>query len=192
MTRDFAKKPRPSARQSTASKGRGKPAPATSRAPAWVWLLTGTVLGAFIMFLVYLSGVKPQPAPAASGAAPATAGHSQVPKPRFDFYTLLKENEVSVKPPSGPARPPGQQPGDEEYILQVGSFKKMDDADRLRAELILMNLDAQVETVTVRNGQTWHRVLVGPYHSSSNVAKARSVLASNNINPLLLKRKREP
>ena len=31
-----------------------------SSIPGWVWLLTGVVTGAFIMFLVYLSGLSPQ------------------------------------------------------------------------------------------------------------------------------------
>ncbi len=189
MTRDFAKKPRPAPK----NKPRNKPAVATTnRVPAWIWLVTGAVLGAFITFLAYLSGVAPQQLadPAQGQRSPAAKPATEVPKPRFDFYTLLKESEIEVKPPTSPAKAPGSNNSDEEFILQVGSFKKLADADRLRAELILLNLDAQVETVTVRNGQTWHRVLVGPYYSSSTVARARSVLASNDINPLLLKRPR--
>jgi cell division protein FtsN len=203
MTRDFAKKPRngggPKADRNperkparkTARQQEAPPAPRRSQVPAWVWLFTGAVLGAFIMFLVYLSGIAPSSTseiknPVADQTQPQTA----VPKPRFDFYQLLKESEVVVQqtPNTEPKTQPDQQ--QQEYILQVGSFKRSKDADRLRAELILMNLQARVETVTVRNGETWHRVLVGPFQSQSRLAKARSTLVSNDINPLLQKRKK--
>jgi cell division protein FtsN len=192
MTQDFAKKTRAPAKRKPANNKRSTPPPKPkSQVPGWVWLFTGTILGAFIMFLAYLSGITPQPSlqPASQVAQP-TPTKNEVPKPRFDFYQLLKETEVVVK--ETPAHTPKETAALEaqEFILQVGSFKKTADADRLRAELILMNLEAQVETVTVRNGETWHRVLVGPYQSRSKVAKARSTLVSNDINPLLLKRKR--
>jgi len=194
MTQDFAKKARPPAKRKPANNKRSAPKPQPkpkSQVPGWIWLFTGTILGAFIMFLAYLSGIAPQqgPQPAAKAATQKPA-KDVVPKPRFDFYQLLKETEVVVK--ETPSHSPKETTAREaqEFILQVGSFKKSADADRLRAELILMNLEAQVETVTVRNGETWHRVLVGPYQSRSKVAKARSTLVSNDINPLLLKRKR--
>lgn len=183
MTRDFAKKPRTPAKK--------KKAQHQSQVPSWVWLFTGTALGAFVMFLIYLSGVTPKPSPAPIAKKIETAKPKEVmPKPRFDFYQLLKESEVVVK-----ERAPSDTQGKnkrpakiEEYLLQVGSFKKASDADRLRAELILLNLEAQIETVTVRNGETWHRVLVGPYRSHSKMAQARGTLLSNEIQPLLLKR----
>ncbi|MYM63585.1 SPOR domain-containing protein [Pseudomaricurvus sp. HS19] len=197
MTRDYAKKSRSSSgSRSNNKKGTRKSSPKRSQVPAWVWLFTGSVLGAFIMFLAFLSGLTPSstPAPAQPEAPVASKSSPDIPKPRFDFYQLLKETEVVVQEPTpggkGKNSTPEAETVPQEYILQVGSFKKVADADRLRAELILMNLDASVETVTVRNGETWHRVLVGPYTSQSKVANARSTLISNDINPLLLKRNR--
>ena len=106
MTRDFAKKPRPGARPRAASKKAGNRAGdgGHSAAPAWVWLLTGALLGALIVLLAYLSGIAPQPSTENSATEPAADGEAAkvTPKPRFDFYTLLKENEVSVRHPPGP------------------------------------------------------------------------------------------
>ena len=202
MTRDFAKNKRPSAngkRSSSAPKkssarqsrrGAAKPAtPSGRQVPGWVWLLTGAMLGAFVMFLVYLSDLPSTHSARTKEPTTNTANQQTVPKPRFDFYKLLKETEVPIQDTTLPAPSHRDTQPRQEYILQVGSFKASADADRLRAQLILMNLETQVEKVTVRNGQVWHRVLVGPYQSRSKVAKARSVLVSNNINPLLLKRK---
>ena len=187
MTRDFAKKPRPKNRRSGYQ----------SRVPAWVWLFTGSVLGAFIMFLVYLTGISPQPTqfpnlsldensvpePVSSTPTPNNDEY-ETPKPRFDFYTLLKESEVAkVEPPDANIPiPTGPQ-----YDLQVGSFQNPDDADRLRAELILLNLEARIETVTVRNAETWHRVLVGPYSTRTQLARVRGTLAAHDLDSLVLR-----
>jgi len=182
MTRDFAKKPRPPSK--------AKKAPTKSQVPSWVWLFTGTILGAFIMFLTYLSGITPAPQSQPVATKPSKP-KAEIPKPRFDFYQLLKESEVVVKEPNknlDPSKSAAAAQKIEEYILQVGSFKKNTDADRLRVELILLNLDTYIEKVTVRNGETWHRVLVGPYRSHSKMAQARGTLVSNDIKPLLLKR----
>lgn len=209
MTRDFAKKPRrPAANprrsdssrssnsRSTTSRASGarRVAPRQkSQVPGWVWLFTGAVLGAFIMFLAYLSGVAPQqtaPAPVVAEAQPV-ATKPEVPKPRFDFYQLLKESEVEVREPD-PAkiRAAEQLAEQQEFILQVGSFRSETDADRMRAQLILLNLEAQVEKVTVRSGEIWFRVLVGPFSDRSAMERARSTLAANRMNALLLKRKK--
>ncbi len=188
MTRDFAKnKPAPSNKHNR-KKGRGQ----KTSAPAWVWLFTGTALGAFIMFLVYLSSLAPnsenQPL---QNSDTSINKKASTPKPRFDFYQLLKESEVSIDttPSQTTSAGPSKASDTLEYILQVGSFKSSSDADRMRVELILLNLDAQVETVTMRNGETWNRVLVGPFQSRSMMSKARGTLVSNDIVPLLLKRK---
>jgi cell division protein FtsN len=194
MTRDFAKK-----------RSRPQASSSKSQVPAWVWLFTGSVLGAFVMFLVYLAGVPPQPSAIGGGlegvteaiqearpdASATDSTEDEVPQPRFDFYQLLKESEVVVKPepiPEAVARRAEREAESIEYILQVGSFKNSGDADRLRAQLLLLNLDARVETVRVRNAETWHRVLVGPFRNQTSMAKARGTLADNQMNSLLLKR----
>ncbi len=182
MSKDFAKKPKKSA-------PKAKP---KNQVPGWVWLFTGAILGGFIMFLAHLSGISPNTSTGTTGNPVAKVEpkpEKTIPKPRFDFYKLLKESEVPV-PDVDTSTNTTTTPVDQlEYILQVGSFKRSGEADRLRAELILMNLDTQIEKVTVRNGETWHRVLVGPFQSRSKLAQARSTLVSNDINPLLLKRK---
>lgn len=206
MAQDFAKR-----RRAPAKKGGYQ-----SQVPGWVWLFTGSVLGAFVMFLVYLAGIPPQ-AGQLSGkleetVSKVTQPNAQpssedselesadgIPKPRFDFYRLLKDSEVVVE--TAPARPittprPSESTSESnevveanvEYVLQVGSFKNLADADRLRAELILLNLDAGIETVQLRNSETWHRVIVGPYRSKPAVSKARSTLYANNLENILFKR----
>ncbi len=194
MSKDFAKKPRktgPSPRNNATRQKPGQGAtPKQRNIPGWLWLFTGTLLGAFLMFLVRLSNVPIDVDPGTTASASANIKQPKnLPKPEFDFYEILKKNEVVVD--EGPARrdPNSATLEDKEYILQAGSFRNTKDADRLRAQLILLNLEAQVETVKASSGQTWHRVIVGPFLSRSKMAKARSILASNQISPLLLTRK---
>ena len=162
-----------------------------SKVPAWVWLFTGTVLGAFIMFLVRLSETDLSRTPTQPPDKTVESDNKQ--QPRFDFYDLLKEIEVEV-PEIDAAQDVEETKTDTdgvEYILQVASFRGENDADQLRAELILLNLEARVEQAKIRNGETWYRVLVGPFQSRSRLAKARSTLVSNNHEALVLKRTKQ-
>lgn len=110
-------------------------------------------------------------------------------KPRFDFYDLLKETHIPVSQQEKITKPTDKSvETPQEFLLQVASFKSLVDADRLRAELLLLNLDAQTEKAKIRNGETWHRVIVGPFASRSKLAKARSILLANRYEALVLKR----
>ncbi|MFL0810368.1 MAG: SPOR domain-containing protein [Agarilytica sp.] len=174
-------------RQSGASHNR-RPQP-SSQVPAWVWLFTGAVLGAFVMFLLHLSEIKPGSSEQANNKASAPAKEEKQ-KPRFDFYELLKESDIPILKSTDKERTPAQKAAAKhEYILQVASFKAKDDAERLRAELLLLNLEAYTEDAKIRNGETWYRVLVGPFTSTSKMSKARSILLSNRHEALVLKRK---
>lgn len=162
--------------------------------PGWVWLFTGAVLGAFVMFLVHLSDAKDSSQKSAKTTGPEKpAKQNDI---RFDFYDVLKKNNVEVPkthvPQTGAGKSGGTSTGGAsnvtEFLLQVASFKTGPDAERLRAELILLNLPAIVEQAQIRNGETWHRVIVGPYTSKSKLASARSTLISNKHEALVLKR----
>lgn len=103
---------------------------------------------------------------------------------KFDFYDILKQQRVEVSATTQESVPAADAIT---YFLQVGSFRSQNDAESLRAELILQNLDATIERADAAD-TIWYRVIVGPFDSRPRLAKARSLLASNNISPLLLKR----
>jgi len=185
MTRDFAKqrrtpqkKPRQNSNRRTANKK------TQTSIPAWIWLVVGMCLGALLMLLFHSAVMQPRQ-PSAGHAAPP-AGKTRQPQPRFDFYQLLKDQEVIVSETAPEMA--NKPPQDMFYLLQAGSFRNNADADRLRAQLLLLNLSATIETVKAHNGDRWHRVIVGPFKSRSKLAKARSVLAGHQIDSLLLKR----
>lgn len=179
MSKDFAKRNAAPNRRASSPKGK--------QVPAWLWFVVGAIFGAFAMSLVF---TLHKPAPVVEPVKPVEP-QSKTPKPRFDFYKLLQDSEQIVpatetmgeteKSPEDPAN-------DIEYILQVGSFPNRSEADKLRAQLILLNLDAHIESVEIHKGEIWHRVVVGPFGSQEKLASARSSLVANQYTALVLKR----
>jgi cell division protein FtsN len=67
------------------------------------------------------------------------------------------------------------------YFLQSGSFASMDQADRLKAQLALLGLNASVQKVTLNKTTTIHRVRVGPFRDYTTLNEARAVLRQHGI-----------
>jgi len=162
--------------------------------PGWLWLVSGLVIGLFVAFLFQLEpghdNVKRSPAPPKPNAAPAKPAPAQ--QPTYDFYTLLPESEVVVpqnteKPATTPEVEPEAAAADDtvRYYLQAGSFKQQADADKVRAQIILLGLDVHLESAKLNDGQTWHRVQVGPFKSKASLSQAQSTLSGNGFQNLL-------
>jgi cell division protein FtsN len=171
--------------------------------PGWVWLTTGLMIGLFVAFLVHIKdnypGLSLKDDKQAASRTDARTVRKQTPtkspskeKNRFDFYTILPEMEIAVpedEPGIGSSTPakPLTKPGT--YILQAGSFKTLEQADRMKANLALLGIEANIESVTINNKESWHRVRIGPYRNLDDLNRTRSRLKQNNIEALLLKLK---
>ena len=84
--------------------------------------------------------------------------------------TLTDPNyEVPVEMPE-----PIEQ-SDKEYVLQCGSFRKMDQADAMRARIILQGIEAKIKESNGKNGR-WYRVVMGPYDRKRAAEKDRHTL----------------
>ena len=191
MTQDFAKTRRTGRRTKTTRKSsgvaRGRPnIRKKTGTPPWAYGLIGLLLAVLITLLLATLNHQHRGRSAINNASTDAGETPPTPQPRFDFYEILKQQEVEVPDRSGEVA--AGIPRDQLYLLQAGSFRDSGDADELRAQLLLLNLEARVEP-GVSNGDTWHRVIVGPFQSRSKMAKARGILAANNLSPLLLKRK---
>jgi cell division protein FtsN len=181
-------------------KARKKSSPRRSKpVPGWAWLLAGLAIGLSIAYFASMKNrAKQPPAPAVSAAPPAASkpehttadskkGDKKSAKPRFDFYTILPEMEVVVPDARNKAGQsmPIDKPGT--YILQVASFHTYAEADNLKARLALLGVESKIESVTVNNTDTWHRVRVGPYQDLRELNKIRTRLLNNNISAILLR-----
>lgn len=84
-----------------------------------------------------------------------------------------------------PTEPPVAAPAS--YILQVRSYTDPDAADARRAEIILNGLSADV-VKTVEGGETWYRVISGPYTSAEAALIAQQTLQHSGIDSIVVKR----
>lgn len=73
------------------------------------------------------------------------------------------------------------------YILQVRSYTDPDAADARRAEIILNGLSADVVKST-DGGETWYRVISGPYDSAEAAVIAQQTLQHSGIDSIVVKR----
>ncbi len=106
---------------------------------------------------------------------------------QYDFFTVLPEIEVVVPQREIEERARDQVEAEPRgpYLLQVGSFRSANDAEALRAQVTLLGLAAQIQTVTV-NDATWHRVRVGPFDSARDADGARRRLLENGHEAMVL------
>lgn len=143
--------------------------------PGWVWLLLGMAMGVALVVLLVAAGLwRPQPAPelpqpraTAAGSDPDELAELATPAPAarndYDFYTVLPEMEVVIPEAEieqRVLRREEQRPGS--YLLQVGSFRNSEDAEKAKVELAFLGIVAAITPVEI-NGQDWHRVRVGPF-----------------------------
>ena len=120
----------------------------------------------------------------------------QLPKPKFEFYTRLPKANISfqyeLKKPSWPtsthktkvidAKPIAQNLTN--YLIQVASFKKLIDADNLRARLIIQGHIATLSQFQ-NNTNTWYRVEIGPFASLKKAKKEQLNLEKLKYNGLI-------
>lgn len=149
------------------------------------------------MFIFHLNGLKDT-----QGTPPAKQKSSSNNKksvedtvqehaaPLFEFYERLKNEEVEVPeyPSQQEAAKAQQAKQTHHFHLQVASFAHKKDAEKLRVNLILLNMEARIEASKLESGAIRYRVIVGPYVSKSKLAKARQALVSNGYEFLTLKR----
>ena len=172
--------------------------------PGFIWLISGLAIGLFIAFLVYLDK---QPASDISFSDAVkteldrikqhnatTAAEPEPPakqEPKFNFYTILPELEVLI--PEDEIRPPANKKtavsaDSKRYILQAGSFRNRQDAEKLKATVALLGLEASINQVSIEN-EKWHRVRIGPVDNRRELNRSLNLLQRNNINAMAMELK---
>ena len=126
------------------------------------------------------------------GDTTRSSGTSAKPDPdssstRYEFWKTLPSNDVAVN--TNPYEKGTNRTADtKEYLVQAGSFRRQDEADALRAELILAGMPATTSEVRLVGEDRWFRVLVGPYKSPRETRQAMTELRTKKISALLLER----
>jgi len=198
MTRDYRRGAPPSAPKRREPK------------PCFFWFVLGGVLGAFAVGLAWTTQ---NPAGKSHGAAPSHQTQAESAGPSFSFYDILPEMEVAVPedealpPATQPPRPPSVQarrfePTTEEsveppsatsadarggYLVQVASFRRPGEARRLKERLAGMGVQAHIQTVTINNEDTYHRVRTGPLSSRAQIKEIRDRLTREGLDSITIK-----
>ncbi len=146
-------------------------------------------MGLAVALVVYVSGkpaepVTPQPPTAAE--EPKPAGEPEI---SYDFYDMLtrpedvvpdRNRERKADAPASAIQKAGA------WELQVGSFRRAADADRVRAELALLGIESKIQRVSV-DTDTWHRVRVGPITDLDRLNGVRDRLAEAGLDALVIR-----
>ena len=194
MGQDFAKRKqgkstrKAPARKTQAQRRSGE---GQSRGKGLRLYVAGVLTGVFLSFIGYL-GTLPDPAVSATETGAPEQPEVVIQRPRFDFYTNLTQESIDevqdqVEPAADVRKPPTATELPEPYLLQAGSFRQPDDAERRRAQLLLLGLAPVIEEISSSNG-IWFRVYLGPFESRELMVRARGLTTNQNIETLLLKR----
>lgn len=207
MPRDYSQ------RSDRNKNGKHKPAASSGQRPGLpgpVWMVIGLTLGLLIAAYIYIAKpsieipdeldlVQVKETAGARDKAKADAESKSEPslppepESRFAFYEMLPNYEIVVpreqpKTDEKPDEPPPKldQPG--KYVIQAGSFRSYQDADRRKASIALLGIVSRIEKATIgANGDTWYRVMIGPEGDLNKVNGMLGKLKANEIDSLLIR-----
>ena len=199
MTKDYAPRPRAKAARRRAG---GK-----KTVPAWRTFSPGSFVGGVVCCAVAVLALDHAPALAAwltAEPAPAQDADAATPDERpltYEFIHRLPSEVVRTHvepyepPPADAANAEDAENGPPSeahvYLLQAGSFLRSDDAEAMRAELLLEGMTAKVSRVPRASGGAWHRVLVGPFADRDAMRGGLTKLRDLDIPALPLARKKQ-
>ena len=139
----------------------------------------------------------------------------KLPKPKFEFYTLLTQEKVPLKSKPSPVAAPVVVPvaavapvaapikipepvkeakvvapiaataSQDAYFLQLASFQRREDAEQMKASLIMRGFDTSIKTATQQGG-VWHRVVIGPFTARLAAEKIQAeIVRSEHISGII-------
>lgn len=128
----------------------------------------------------------PQPRPARSAAAEETETDTLA---DYDFYSRLPKAEVVIQEPSAASTAPVpnapiERPG--VYVLQPGAFRSLEEAERLRAKLARLGIQATLQRVSDDVNEI-HRVRVGPIDDLAALNRIRTQLRAVDIDAIVIR-----
>lgn len=141
------------------------------------------------------AGSAPSPTPALPGQPEAGGATQNASVPQYDFYTILRDMEVKVPDWQLEAeRRVVEKPGDliepGEYVLQVGAFRRAEDAQRAKADLALRGIRAAIQEVTINGNERWFRVRIGPFAQVESLREARAQLIEQGVGFIVVRDRR--
>ena len=165
----------------------------------WREYAIGLAAGLCVAGIVYVADHRAsEPAPAerpvprhpvaSAGAGTDADAPAIAPEGKYDFYQMLPKFEVVVPEkergtrvaPAAPIDRPGV------YFLQAGSYRDITVAERIRAQLGKLGIEATVQRVAV-DADVWHRVRIGPIRELAQLNKLRAQLRQSDLDALVIR-----
>jgi cell division protein FtsN len=164
----------------------------------WRDIGIGLAAGLAIALVVYVKDRRLPPAPPATAVpapranvpdAKAAADEPDAAVAKYDFYDMLPKFEVVVPEKERDVRrdQPAvkiDRPGT--YVLQAGSYRTPEDAERVRSQLGKQGITATVQRVAV-DADVWHRVRIGPLDNLDQLNRVRTQLRKADIDALVIR-----
>jgi hypothetical protein len=124
---------------------------------------------------------------AAGGGADAATGAAGG-EGKYDFYQMLPKFEVVVPEKERGTRVAPAVPIDRPgiYFLQVGSYRDVDVAERVHAQLGKLGIEATVQRVAV-DTDVWHRVRIGPIKDLALLNRLRQQLQASDLDSIVVR-----
>lgn len=174
---DYVSRKRPANKKNSPYKKKPTQATGLSLKAKLITTITLLAIGGFSYGLWFL---KSQPAPEPT-VAPVIQTKPEVnkpalPKPPKEVWSYRKEletKEIEVGEYEVKKKGP--------YKLQCGAFRGSERAERLKAQMAFIGLEAKVKITNGKNG-TIYSVYTGPYSKKRSAEKDKHKLRSNKIN----------
>lgn len=156
-----------------------------------VWLYINQAPSPFITEEKAASRPKEEPSPKLSETQKpiVTNQPTEENKSRFDFYKILpgidepnSGNSLNAKEVAK-ATPQidSTQRTTNSYFLQIGSFKSVHEAEKVKAELAFLGMIAAIQPTESSDKGTWYRVRMGPFSDIHEIDQIRASLQENQI-----------
>jgi cell division protein FtsN len=159
----------------------------------WTGLVIGLAVGFGAGLALYFFDPRAPAAPAVTAAAAGRPAAGETPgreeSERYDFYEMLPNFEVVVPEREAAVQrnaPAAAVEKSGAYVLQAGSYRKVEEADRVRAQLALQGIEARVQRVSI-DADTWHRVRIGPISDLSELNRVRDRLREADMDVLVIR-----
>lgn len=123
----------------------------------------------------------------ARGAEPA-GDSAEAAADKYDFYEGLPKFEMVVPEKEHGTRVDAaarvERPGT--YFLQAGSYRNIEDANRIQAQLARENISANVQRVAL-DADVWYRIRIGPIKDLDQLNRLRQQLQAAEIVSLVIR-----
>lgn len=140
--------------------------------------------GALVLAITYQSGTA-----SSDSANPESPPVDGPVAPHIDWVFIERLSKAEVK--TGVEAAEETQAVDsepKEYVLHAAQFLREEDAQVLRAELMLDGLPVSLSSSPRDRGGAWHRVLVGPYATKPDARQVLGKLRARDIPAHILAR----